>query len=302
MKLNTFAMIGGLVITVAQTSCGFVAQQLSDKAQEERLLKPGALDTGIATNFNEYHFRFLDRYRVRHQWPVTSACHYAQYSTKYRRGEINYGEVEIVDDIYEDGPSVWQRGDPRQGFNNYVKSVIRHQPIYGPKGLERYEDQEQGLQPVCFQAWTGTSQTLTLRLVKLPLEERLAHYATRPSRQKQEVVGSQAWRVWKYELEKDNPNVYGGEVWLTTIADTGYTLALELGEGPELDRYPQARADMRALFHHLIESVKIEPLTPTIEAELAQLKVKAEEIVRQDCIEMAKRTKPGAWCQKYLSP
>ncbi|MFZ3218936.1 MAG: hypothetical protein WA174_02825, partial [Rhodoferax sp.] len=114
---------------------------------EEPYMRPGALDTGITSNFDEYRIKFLDRYRISHAWPVTSACRYAQYPTKYKRSESGYNEVKIVDDIYEDGSGVWQRGDPRQGFGSYVTSVIRHQPIYGPQGLERYEDQEQGLQP-----------------------------------------------------------------------------------------------------------------------------------------------------------
>jgi hypothetical protein len=57
---------------------------------------------------------------------------------------------------------------------------------------------------------------------------------------------------------------------------------------------------MQAMFRRLLESVKIEPLTPAIEAEIAQLKAQAMEIQRQECLEMAKRTKPFKWCQKYL--
>jgi hypothetical protein len=59
---------------------------------------------------------------------------------------------------------------------------------------------------------------------------------------------------------------------------------------------------MEAMFRRLLESVKVDPLTPAIEVEIAQLKAKAIEVQRQECIEMAKRTKPFKWCQKYLAP
>ncbi|MFZ3219567.1 MAG: hypothetical protein WA174_06010, partial [Rhodoferax sp.] len=199
---------------------------------------------------------------------------------------------------------VWQRGDPRQGFGSYVTSVIRHQPIYGPQGLERYEDQEQGLQPVCFQAWVGTSHTLILRLHKRDVATWKALWSEyNPSgKWSQQQIGSNSW--WLLENDARDLQSTGIGWWfksyLTPIGDTGYSIGIQLGANQNSLRNPQAHAEMQVLFRHLVESVKIEPLTPAIEAELAQLKVQAEEIVRQDCIEMAKRTKPGFWCQKYL--
>lgn len=310
MKFNGIAIIGYVGLAVLLSSCSFVSQQLADKRLEEQLLKPGALDSDVATNFDEYRFRFLDKYQISHAWPVTSTCKYAGLRTRYKMGDTSYGDVYLIKDIYEEGSITKQReADPSWNFDRFVRSHKVQRPvsqvvdgvIVASKN-PRYEEREEGLQPICFEAWVRTSQSLTLRLVKLSLDERIAHYSKRPSQRTRETVGSQTWHVWKYGLERDNPKAYGGEVWLTTIADTGYTLALELGEGLGLDKFPQARIEMRTLFRHLIESVKIEPLTPAIEAELTQLKAQAEEITRQNCIGMAKRTKPPAWCQKYLDP
>ena len=54
LKLIFIFLLGAVL-----SSCGFVFQQLSDKAMEDRLLKPGALDSPIPWNLKTYGFRFL---------------------------------------------------------------------------------------------------------------------------------------------------------------------------------------------------------------------------------------------------
>jgi hypothetical protein len=304
------------------SACGFVSQQLADKAREEQLLAPGALDTGIASNFDEYQMKFLDRYRVRHSWPVTSACKYSQLRTKYKRGEISYGDVYIVDDIYEDEMSTKQReAAPTWNLDRFVRSQKRMVPIFAQRNgviyageTVGYEEKEEGLRPLCFQAWGGINQHVALELFKRTVPEwdewlnlhsrkpwgQLTEGATKTT----EVINGNTWTVYKAPLQPRKINTISGPYLqcITPVGDTGYSISLELGANQESLDNPKAFAAMEAMFRRLLESVKVDPLTPAIEVEIAQLKAKAIEVQRQECIEMAKRTKPFKWCQKYLAP
>ncbi len=307
MHHKTLWLIGYLALACVLSACSFVSQQLSDKRMEEQLLKPGALDSPVATNFDEYHFRFLDKYRVVHAWPVTSACKYSGFRTKYKMGETSYGDVHWVLDIIEEGNNTRQRdATPGSDFNRFVRSVKVQRPVYetanGTRGIVRYEEREEGLGPICFEAWVGTDHSLTIRLVKLPMSNRVAHYEERVGSRSKEKVGSNVWQVWRYQFDAATPNRYGGEIWVLPIGETDYTLALEFGFGAESFQSPPTHAAFEAMFKHIVESVRVEPLTPAIETEMEELKVRAFEIVRQNCIQMAKRTKPPAYCQKYLKP
>jgi len=283
---------------------------------EEQLLKPGALDSPVATNFDEYHFRFLDKYRVVHAWPVTSACKYAGLRTRYRMGETSYGDLHVVDDIFEGNGSTRQRDADTPGggdFNRFVRSIKVQRPVYetvnGERGIARYEENEEGLQPICFEAWVGSSHAVTIFLYQRTVsqwQDALAKWS------KGAYLGSDAthaidtvlenkWHVYRLPLKPRESNRVAGsyELRILPIGDTGYTFAMEFGATIESLEPPQTHAAFQAMFKHLIESVKIEPLTPAIEADMAQLKTKAFEIVRQNCLRM--RNPPG-YCKKYLAP
>jgi hypothetical protein len=270
-------------------------------------MRPGALDKGITTNLDVYKFKFIDRYRVTHAWPVTSNCHYSKLPTKYTRSSAGYSEVKIVDDIYEDEKGIWQRDTPPKNISSYVRSKIVHQPIFenvnGGRAIVRYEDQEQGLQAMCFQAWVGTSHTLILRLHKLDMETWKTLWSRyNPSgKWTQQQINGAFWATLEND-EKDMQRTGTGgwfKSYLTPIADTGYSISIQLGANQDSLQNPQAHAAMQLLFRQLLESVKVEHLTPSIEAELAELKAKAQDIQRQECVESSKKGKPGPWCKIY---
>jgi hypothetical protein len=314
MKLRILWLMGYLALAFSLSDCTFVSQQLSDKRMEEQLLKPGALDSPVATNFNEYHFRFLDKYRVVHAWPVTSACKYAGHGTQYQMGETSYGEVQSVLDIYEEGGTTRQRdASPGWNFNRFVRSIKVQRPVYdtvnGVRGIVRYEENEEGLQPICFEAWVGSSHAVTIFLYQRTVgqwQDALAKwskgaYLGKDATQGNDTVMGNRWHVYRLPLKPREMNRAAGayELRILPIGDTGYTFAMEFGATVESLENPQAHAAFQAMFKRLIESVKIEPLTPTIEAEMAQLKAKAFEIVRQNCLRMKN---PPGYCKRYLDP
>lgn len=64
-------------------------------------------------------------------------------------------------------------------------------------------------------------------------------------------------------------------------------------------------ASLRQLSGHLSPSGNVfqdRIPKPAIKAEMTQLKARAEQVQRQECIEQAKRSKPFPWCEKYLKP
>jgi hypothetical protein len=313
MKKNTLLPLGGLIVSIGLTACGFVSGQLADKAREEQLLKPGALDVRLTSIYDTYQFKFLDNHRVTHEWPRNSnGCRYSGLPTLNVKDGFR-GELYAIDDIYEDGNSTKQRGaHPSFDFDRFVRSNKEMRPIYA-KGVDKngntfiyagkvagYEEREQGLKPVCFEAWVGTSHSLALRLYKSPMPERMKHYEAKSGTSSNKKVGGNTWWVRQYPFGPDMPDIYGGEAWVTPVGDTGYTLALELGAGALALKNPQAHANFQAMFRHLIESVKIEPLNAQLEAELAELAKKAHAAARIDCEAMTKRTKPSRACKELL--
>ena len=47
------------------------------KRNDERYLKPGALDLPLTNVYDTYQYKFLDKYRITHQWPHTAGtCKY----------------------------------------------------------------------------------------------------------------------------------------------------------------------------------------------------------------------------------
>ena len=314
MNRKFFSVIACLASVCVLGACSFASQQLSDKRMEEQLLRPGALDSPVATNFDEYHFKFLDKYRIVHAWPVTSACKYAGRRTMYKMGETSYGEVQWVLDIIEEGRSTKQRdADPGWNFNRFVRSVKVQRPVYdtvnGVRGIVRYEENEEGLQPICFEAWVGSSHAVTIFLYQRTVDQwqdALAKwskgaYLGKDAVQGIDTVMGNKWHVYRLPLKPREMNRVAGayELRILPIGDTGYTFAMEFGATVESLETTQAHAAFQAMFNRLIESVKIEPLTPAIEADMAQLKAKAFEIVRQNCLRMKN---PPGYCKKYLEP
>lgn len=267
MKIKYVFLMGMLTLFAALSACGFVSQQLADKAREDQLLKPGALDRNLTNVYDTYQFKFLDKYRITHEWPRNSkGCQYAGLPT-LNVNDGFHGEFYAIRDIYETNVSTKQRGaHPSWEFDRFVRSTYKRQiPEFdaaGNKTGRMLEKEETGLEPVCFEAWVGTSHSTALRLYKSSLTERIAFYSKRPGKQSQETIGAQTWWAWRYPIDNGSPEAYGGEAWVRAIGDTGYTLALELGAGHESLKFSQAHANFQAMFRHLIESVKIEEIEP----------------------------------------
>lgn len=131
----------------------------------------------------------------------------------------------------------------------------------------RYEEKEFGFQVLCGESWWVTSYFLDARLHKRDLITWRAIWTERnpKGRWSERRIDSNVWTVQETAEQDFEPrplNGVGGpfQTWLLPIGDTGYTIALHLGASQESLQYTDAHARFQAIFRHLIESVKIEPL------------------------------------------
>lgn len=248
------------------TACGFVAGQLQDKANEEKLLKPGALDLPLTGFYSHYQYKLLDRYQVKHQWLRESVCQYSSIETeKYEsKDRLTKDRFFTVRDIFEEGNSTKQRGaHPAWNFDRFVRPEYTVQTRNGLKT-------ERGYNVLGLEAWWTTSHSIALFLRKQPLDEMKAGFSKwyPEGIWTTKKINNLTWHVQETSEDKFRPrpiNGVGGpfQTWVLPLANTGYTMAMELGASKESLQYPDAHARMQAMFKHLIESVSIEPIANT---------------------------------------
>lgn len=249
-------------------ACGFVAGQLQDKANEDRLLKPGALDLPLTGFYSHYQYKLLDKYKVSHQWIRESSCGYrdielGKYESKDRLTKDRFFNVR---DIFEEGDSTWQRFETAAHNYNFDRYVRPQYTVKTRNGLKT----EKGYNVLCFETWWTTSHSIALFLRKQPLDDMKAGFTKwyPESSWTTKTINNLTWHVQETPENKFRPrplNGVGGpfQTWVLPLADTGYTMAIELGASKESLQYPDAHARMQAMFKHLIESVKIEPIPAT---------------------------------------
>lgn len=247
------------------------------RRNDDHYSKPGALDMPMNGYRDTYFFRFLGRYRISHQWPTTAeACEYRSLPTLGRTVDRYKGEVFSAPDIFETNGKTWQAsntGRAPMDFDRYVRSVKVMRGVYANiSGMSQKvgeKENEEGLRPVCFGGWYTTSHILRLWLFKYDIvawRGRLAERSPKGRWTQQSVAGN-LWQVnetAEQDLKTRPLNGMGGpfQIWILSIGDTGYTIAMELGASQESLQFPEAHERFKATFRDLIESVKIEPLQP----------------------------------------
>jgi len=240
------------------------------RKNDDRYLQPGALDPILTGYYDAYRFNFLGKYQITHQWPLPArACKYRSLPTLGRDKDRYKGEIFAVEDIYEIDGSTWHP-QPPWNFDRFVRPTYKVQipefDVAGKKTGRMLEKEETGLEPVCFEAWVGTSHTLILRLHKRDLATWKGMWSEyNPSgKWAQKQVNGIHW--WALENEEKDLQLTGTggwfQSWLAPIGNTGYTLTIQLGANKQSLQHPQAHANFQAMFRHLIESVKIEEIKP----------------------------------------
>lgn len=253
-----------LCIVVCALSGCFAVQQLQDKAREEQLLKPGALDARIPLNpyYVQHTFKLMGKYHVTHEWlGLGGSCGYGGYFGKPPGLPIRL--LDSYGEIYERDGHTYLKEDPRytrdkdELIDRYVKSWYETDN----KGVRW----QQGLMPMCLASWYQTQHAIEIDLQKQNLEELLTAVnktRTPDTTISTQRVGNNTWHVVTSALRQAPLNGSGGpfQSWILPIGDTGYIFVFGLGANLDSLKYPEAHARMQEVFQHLIESVKIDPL------------------------------------------
>lgn len=249
------------------TGCGIASEVINHEANDQRLLKAGALDVSINEIYKKYQYNFLDQYRITHDFIMASGCNYRVKKPIGIKDLIPSANYAISDalDIFEQNNHTYQRSYQTKDINHLnPDNIDRYVRPEFDRGLDPYGKplpKGKGFQPMCFEAWQGTQHFLTVYLHKRKLDIPNI-YGLQDGVISHEKVGSNHWWVQKFDLRPYQANGAGRivESWVLPIADSGYTFIFEFGANQDSLKYPQAHAQMQAIFKHLIESVKIEPI------------------------------------------
>jgi len=317
-----------------------------NKKNSGRAIVFGPEDAMLSDSYDTYQFKFLDKYRITHDWPTSSKCNYRSWPTIAGGGNLlnqkterNIGVVAIGSDIIEAHGRTWQITLIDGGtvsFDRYVRSVKYMSPIYLPISQEelessrkilwerierqrrtgvlekipthrqpvRHEEVETGWNPVCYETWWNSSTYLLTKLYRRDItswrELQTERYPE--GRWVERRIRDNTWFVQEVAPDQFYPrplNGLGGpfQTWLMPIGDTGYTIAFELGASKESLQYPETLERLKNALSDLIKSVRIDPLTPEIEAEIAELKERSLDLERKKCKSMRK---PFVWCEALL--
>jgi hypothetical protein len=223
--------------------------------QGGKLMTPGPLKTG-----DSYNFLFLDKWRIRFSWITGPAdiryCHISR-TDEDPRLEDRFIEIDGV----MKRERVWEGG--RDSGKKFIG--ILYEKVYGTNNRTgKFEGYDAFCTHTFQDIWTGISVFLIAPDSAKGTDEWIAGA-------KRVTVGNNQW------LRKDDPPAdYSQtpgkwaapiETWTLPLADGKYWLVMRLGgstggygNAMGINRNPLKYEQVKAVFHQMIESVRIEPL------------------------------------------
>jgi len=266
------------------SGCGFISQQIREKNRANYALKnPSAVDPRLSESMDyaKFNYYLSSRFRVSHVWPKgMRPCKYSRIQLpKSQQDGTWYGSYSRLGDIFEHRDKTLQErktnGFPSRSVDLRYLSIDEY--VRSDKYVYQGKIKDAGLKPICAQTFIGSSHTLTIWLRKWD-QEKWANKLKKsfPDGKFSNVkIGNNNWLVHESSLKPSKFRHVSGKFqsWLLPIGDTGYTYYFDLGASTESLNKPEQHEKMKKIFKHLVESVKIEPLSE-VEATLARAKVK----------------------------
>ncbi len=263
--MKRLALLGSIV-AAAMAGCSI---ESALRANDERYLRPGALDTPRTGVYSTYIFNLMGRYRVTHEWVNTTPCAYRAYERPAPPGRYR-SNVWDVPGIYESDGKTWQGNDgfenvPPKNLDRWVRSI--KQVSTAPGGVGKVV--ETGMESLCLEAWWGTNHYMVLRLRRASVDavqEEFSRYtAGEPVQWTTRMLNGLTWRVMEVpddKLRPRRPNSVGAphQTWIAPLGDSGYAMAFSLGASRESLDFPQAHAAFQSTFMRLVNSLRVEPL------------------------------------------
>ena len=313
MKYRRIASLAVVLAAVNLTACTRYFNNI-----DNMYLQPGATDPAVPSARNIYTTRtmkFLGKYRVTYQW-LHDGCEMDSMVDLRLPLQGNLRR-EYSKPIYEADGHLWAEPFlPEQAPTNrdkFFKSIMKSYPIYGrhPNGaidtstIIKDRMLETGKEPACITFWKGIRQHVSINFTEgtlADIEKKLD-----PGLQEKrltkglEVIGGNTWLT--YKLPVINTTIgYGRYYWIYVIPimDSGFLIEAGLAANAESLKYPESFSALEDFFQRMLAAVEIAPWTEADERDQVEMRRRAVESNRLDCVAQAKRSKPAPWCGRYL--
>jgi hypothetical protein len=313
MKHRRMASLAVVLAAVNLTACTRYFNNI-----DNMYLQPGATDPAVPSARNIYTTRtmkFLGKYRVTYQW-LHDGCE-IDSAVNLRLPLQGNLRREYSKPIYEADGHLWAEPFlPEQAPTNrdkFFKSIMKSYPIYGrqPNGaidinnIIRDRMLETGREPACITFWKGIRQHVSINFTDRTLadvEKVLDRVLEKENITKStHVIGGNTWLTYKRPVVSTTIG-YGNYYWtyFTPILDSGYLVEAGLAANAESLKSPESFSALEDFFQRMLAAVEIAPWTEADEKEQAEMRRRAVESMRLDCVAQAKRSKPAPWCGRYL--
>ncbi|MDT8404965.1 hypothetical protein [Sulfuriflexus sp.] len=258
--------------------CGVVSDYAKQRQYEDLVLNnPGALDPKVSssTGYITHSYRLLEKYRISHDWPIGfMVCRYSTIELpEEQQGRYWEESYSRLGDFFEyRGKTLQETKDIVNPHKAYTLSSLDKDEYVKPhKGVDgEGKPKIYGPSSVCHQYLLGTSHSLTVWLQKTSEDvwKKILDRDFPDSKLMQEKIGNNTWYGKRSELAPPLPNkVRAYERRVLPIADTGYVFEFEFGADQDSLKIPGTHERMKKVYRHLLESVKIERLSPAEESE-----------------------------------
>lgn len=299
------------------------------RAQEDRLLKPGALDVPIpgprftvvkpsdvtfagreAGFYTQYSVPFLDRYFIQYLWYGTRGCGHGGLAVDSQPVVFSDGTGvrRVSGRLYEESGRLWQEVFDVKGWSieitRFFRSVKGQETIHAttPSGAidagkpTAVREREDGLWTMCTEVWVGVSQSIALRFYERSIAAWIAEFDRQwkslGGQVGSERIGSNVWMTYTVPLQPRTPT--GGigpyKFYVLAVGDSGYTLEFGLRATQESQANPATFAALEALFYRILASVRVEPWDARTQAEYNALATQALQILKQECLTRAQNS------------
>lgn len=267
-----------IVFAFLLAGCGVISDYAKQRKYEELVLNnPGALDPKVSSSHDyiTHSYRLLEKYRISHDWPLGfNVCSYSTIDLpKDQQGRYWEESYSRLGDFFEYNGLTLQEertdGYPDRSYDLSYLSMEEH--VKPQKGVDgEGKPKIYGPSSVCHQYFGGSSHSLTIWLEKTSEDvwKKTLDRDFPGTRFMQEKIGNNTWYGKRSELAPPVPNkIRVIERRVLPIADTGYVFQFEFGADQDSLKIPGKHERMKKVYRHLLESVKIERLSPAEEAK-----------------------------------
>jgi hypothetical protein len=238
------------------------------QTSEKRIYRGDAVYAEKPLGANDhYSFRFVEKWRISHAWltgpiDIRGCVGYGSNSFK-RLGGYGALDIENMEPLIEIDGFVYAVYEHKGRFS----AASPHNFVYGTNREGKFE----GFHAFCSHLFTDTYDGVGLYIVKPDAakgtDEWISGAQIVTVNGLQWLHRSDAIQDWSKSHERLAAPI---ETWVLKIPDTPYWLKLNLNSssgatdryGKGANAFPEKHQKIVDLFHQIVESVKLEPITP----------------------------------------